>query len=172
MYVEIEGKQVFLIDPRHYEYASGRGKFLGYRDEFSIASRQSIYRVILIFVAGILFLNHLRTASETSINELFLLIFFLVVVSISGLVLLRYLFEYLLVTGGHILFGTILEATGRQETSEWFDLTVKYEFNSSTGKQICKTVSVNNQYMKNAELPEAGTTVAILYLSDRLFRAI
>lgn len=166
MYVFVEGKRVFLTNQRHYPYATGNATELTGLSAWRpwiIVPLPAVYICIIVLIVLIAQANRQEQTSRELIFYLGAFIYFVAnaIERTMNLIVTRW---------SKLIFGQIVEAKGRQELPDMYEINFTYEFISPSGRTIRNTGWVS--YPSTTTPPSPGTPVAVLYLTDSFYRAI
>jgi Protein of unknown function (DUF3592) len=72
---------------------------------------------------------------------------------------------------GQFIAGEITEAGGHRARAG-FQLSIRYKFRSPEGIELSRKESLTRNDLNTGHLPKTGTTVAVIYVNDKLFRIL
>lgn len=159
--------KVFLVKLNHLEFVSGSLNDLNERRSIWLKKMRergliSVIVVFGIFVCGIMY-GKLDATWLLGIGILGVL---------DMLLYLPDFIDYLLVNHGQLLKGEVTKISGRLEMPGWFDLYLECQFTTPRGKVAKGHAMANRLDLQDKQLPPIGTSVAVLYVNNFLYRVM
>jgi hypothetical protein len=154
--------KVFLAKPNHYAFVSGQSRNLAEkRQRLEVVREKGV--LLLILAVPFLLLSSLNPIA---------ILYAAAAACFNAALYLPDLIDRILVDRGKLLQGKIIRCWGQLEQPGWFDFNLEYEFSTPDGRVLKRQHSDNRVDLEGQTLPQPGTTLAILYVNDWLYRVL